>query len=75
MHDAIKAERLGIPSVAIMTDRFKRSAEAVAELNGLPRYPFALIDHPIANDNDAALRLKAEIAIAQIVPFLLERTT
>ena len=75
MHDAIKAERLGIPSVAIMTDRFKRSAQVVAEVNGLPSYPFALINHPIANDDDAALRTKAEIALRQIVPFLIERKT
>ena len=58
-----------------MTDRFKRSAEVVADLNGLPGYPFALIDHPIANDDDAALRRKAEIALAQILPFLLDRKT
>ena len=56
-----------------MTDRFRRSAEAVAELNGLPSYPFAVIDHPIANDDDAALRVKAEIALAQIVPMLMQR--
>ena len=58
-----------------MTDRFKRSAQVVAEVNGLPSYPFALINHPIANDDDAALRVKAEIALRQIVPFLIERKT
>ena len=56
-----------------MTDRFRRSAEVVAELNGLPSYPFAVIDHPIANDDDAALRVKAEIALSQIVPMLMQR--
>ena len=33
-----------------MTDRFEASARAVAELNGLPDYPFVVIGHPIAND-------------------------
>ena len=56
-----------------MTAPFRRSAQAVAEVNGLPGYPFAVIEHPIANDDDAALRAKAEIAVAQILPFLLER--
>ena len=56
-----------------MTTPFRRSAEVVAEVNGLPGYPFAVIEHPIANDDDAALRAKAEIAVAQILPFLLER--
>ena len=56
-----------------MTAPFRRSAQVVAEVNGLPAYPFAVIDHPIANDDDAALRVKAGIAVAQIVPFLVER--
>jgi hypothetical protein len=56
-----------------MTDRFERSAQVVAELNGLPGYPFAVIPHPVANDNDAVLRCKAEIAVRRIVPLLLER--
>lgn len=64
---------MGIPAVAVMTDRFERSAHVVAELNGLPGYPFAVIGHPVANDSDAALRLKAEIAVKRIVPLLTER--
>lgn len=64
---------MGIPAVAIMTDRFERSAEVVAELNGLPGYPFAVVGHPLANDNDAGLRIKAEIAVKRIVSLLTER--
>jgi hypothetical protein len=56
-----------------MTDRFELSARAVAELNGLPEYPFAVIGHPIANDDDADLRKKAEDVVARIVALLTER--
>lgn len=56
-----------------MTDRFVRSAEVMSELNGLPDYPFAVIDHPISNNSDEVLRQKAEIAAKQIVSFLTER--
>jgi hypothetical protein len=73
MHDAIAAEGLGIPAVAIMTDRFEPSARAVAELNGLPGYPFAVIGHPIANDGDEDLRAKAEAVVGRIVALLTER--
>ena len=73
MHDAIAAERRGIPAVAVMTDRFVPSARAVAELNGLPDYPFVVIDHPIANDGDEELRRKAEAAVARIAALLTER--
>ena len=56
-----------------MTDRFERSAEVVAKVNGLPGYPFAVIGHPVANDSDEALRVKAGIAVKRIVPLLMER--
>lgn len=75
MHDALEAERLGIPAVAVITDRFTRSADLVAKINGLPGYPYAVIGHPIAGDSDDALRAKAEIALERIVPLLLERST
>ena len=57
-----------------MTDRFVRSAELVGELNGLPGYPFAVIQHPVANNDDAALKAKAQIAVKAIVPLLMNRS-
>jgi hypothetical protein len=73
MHDALAAERRGIPAVAVMTDRFEPTARAVAELNGLASYPYVVIAHPIANNSDDELRAKAEAAIARIVALLTER--
>jgi hypothetical protein len=73
MHDAIAAETRGIPAVAVMTDRFVPSARAVAELNGLPDYPFVVIGHPIANDGDEELRSKAEAVVTRIAALLTER--
>ncbi len=73
MHDAIAAESRGIPAVAIMTDRFVPSARAMAEVNGLPDYPFVVVDHPIANDGDEDLRQKAEAVVARIAALLTER--
>ena len=58
-----------------MTDRFAASARAVAELNGIPDYPFVVIAHPIANDGDEELRAKAEAALAGIVPLLTARAS
>jgi hypothetical protein len=75
MHDAIAAESRGIPSVAIMTDRFTQSARAVIELNGLADYPFVVIEHPIANDGDEVLRAKAEGVVERVVALLTERGT
>lgn len=56
-----------------MTDRFVATAKAVAGVNGLKDYPFAVIAHPIANNDDAVLRAKARIAVDTIVPLLIRR--
>lgn len=69
----MEAERLGIPAVGIMTDRFVVTARLVAQLNGLPDYPFAVIVHPVANNDDDTLRAKARAAVDQIVPMLTRR--
>jgi hypothetical protein len=73
MHDAIAAERRGIPAVAVMTDRFEATARAVAELNGLPAYPYVVIEHPIANNTDEVLRAKAEAVIGRVIALLTQR--
>ena len=73
MHDALAAERRGIPAAAVMTDRFVVTAEAVIELNGLADYPFVVIPHPIASDSDGELKAKAEASVARIVDVLTKR--
>ncbi len=45
----------------------------MGELNGLPGYPFSVIGHPVANNDDAVLRQKAELAVKEIVPLLMAR--
>jgi alkanesulfonate monooxygenase SsuD/methylene tetrahydromethanopterin reductase-like flavin-dependent oxidoreductase (luciferase family) len=69
----MSAERLGIPAVAIITDRFEASARAMAEANGLADYPFAIIAHPVAGNTDDELREKAEQAVSALVPLLTRR--
>ena len=73
MHDALAAEQRGIPAVAVMTDRFEPTARAVAEVNGIPDYPYVVIAHPIANDGDEDLRRKAEDVIDRLVSLLTRR--
>ena len=56
-----------------MTDRFVATAKAVSAVNGLKDYPFAVIAHPVANNDDAVLREKARVAVKAIVPLLMQR--
>jgi len=70
----MSAEKLGLPAVAVITDRFEASARAMAEANGLADYPFAVIAHPIAGKTDEELRDEAERAVELLVPLLTRRT-
>jgi 2-keto-3-deoxy-L-rhamnonate aldolase RhmA len=70
LHDAVSAEKAGMVATAIITDRFAPTAQAMAEVSGMPGYPFVVIDHPIANNDDAALRLKAAEAVQQCLAIL-----
>ena len=56
-----------------MTDRFAVSVREIATIEGLPDYPFVVIDHPIAGNPTEELHDKAEGALAAIVSLLTER--
>jgi hypothetical protein len=73
LHDALQAERLGIPAVAIITDRFVSTVDAVGRWSGLPGYPYAVLEHPFAGNDEATLQAKAAIAVRAIVPLLTQR--
>jgi hypothetical protein len=73
LHDAVTAEKAGLTATAIITDRFVPTAQAMAQVSGRPGFPFAVIAHPIANNDDATLRHKAEEAVQQCVAILAQR--
>ena len=56
-----------------MTDRFAVSVREIATIEGLPDYPFVVIDHPIAGNPAKELHDKAEHALAAIVSLMTER--
>jgi hypothetical protein len=70
VHDAISAERLGIPAAGVITDRFLSTARVMAEFVGLPGYPVAVVSHPISNNTEAEIRTKAEQIVQQSIALL-----
>jgi hypothetical protein len=56
-----------------MTGAFVATADALARACGLPGYPYAVIPHPLAPDDDEALRQKAATAVARCVELLTSR--
>jgi hypothetical protein len=59
--------------VAVITDRFADSVKQIAALSGQPDYPYAVIAHPIADNDARTLRAKAEQVVTQLVALLTRR--
>jgi len=73
LHDAVTVEKAGIAATAIITDGFVQTALAISRVSGMPDFPFAVIAHPIANNNETTLRTKAAEAARQCEAILLGR--
>ncbi|PPQ37427.1 hypothetical protein CCS01_03520 [Rhodopila globiformis] len=67
------AERLGVPAVAVMTERFVSAAELMSRVLGMPGYAFAVIAHPVSSATDADLAERARVTIAQARGLLLRQ--
>ena len=72
MHDAIIGERLGLPSVGIMTSNFVSAAELMARALGAEGTRFVVIDHPISSATPEELAARARKAVAESVEILRE---
>ena len=59
------AERLGVPAIAVMTERFVSAAELMARVLGMPGYPFVVIAHPVSSASAKDLAAAAASTIEQ----------
>ena len=63
MRDGISIARLGIPSVALITEEFWPQGDFVAQSLGMPDAPRVKLPHPIAGSgHDNMLRIANEVA-------------
>ena len=60
------AERLGVPAIGVMTERFASAAELMARVLGFAGYEFATIAHPISSATDAELHAMATVVAARV---------
>jgi hypothetical protein len=70
LHDAVAAEQVGTPSIAVMTDAFVSGATLMASALGHAGYPFVVIKHPIASASDRELLEQARATIEQATRLL-----
>ncbi|MCH9036247.1 MAG: hypothetical protein IH860_02870 [Chloroflexi bacterium] len=73
MHDGIELEKRGIPAAVIVTREFVVPARAIAEMRGMPCYPFVVVDHPIGSLEEAGLLERARMALPQVLEILSRR--
>jgi hypothetical protein len=74
LHDAIIGERLGLPSVGIMTSSFVSAADMMARALGAPGYRYVVIDHPISSASLSTLAERAEKAADECAAILRGRS-
>jgi hypothetical protein len=71
LHDAITAERQGVPAIGVMTERFVSAAELMGRALGMPGYRFAVIGHPISSASPEQLANYARRVVEQARGILL----
>lgn len=70
MLDAILFERQGVPAVAIVTDVFRATGEAMAASWGMSGYRFVDTPHPIANLAEKDLEGRADRLVDPVIALL-----
>jgi hypothetical protein len=73
VYDSLKLEALGVPAIAICTEPFESGAQAMANLGGIPDYPFVIIQHPIGSLTTEQIRERAIEAAPQVIQSLIAR--
>jgi hypothetical protein len=65
LHDSVIGERLGLPSVSVMTTQFVSAAEMMSRVLGAEGFPFVVIDHPISSATNEMLAERARQAASK----------
>ena len=73
MLDAVNLEKLGIPTVTVVTEPFTVAADTVARSLGLPDVPRVVIPHDYLSEDTDAIAKKLEPLLDEIVDRLLIR--
>ncbi len=70
MLDAVNLERLGIPTVTVVTEPFTVAADTVARSLGLPDIPRVVIPHDYLSEDTDAIAKKLEPLLEEIERFM-----
>jgi hypothetical protein len=68
--DVILLEKRGVPAAAICTHALRASADAMATIQGIPGYRYAVVTHPVSSLGPDDVRERAKIAAPQVLEIL-----
>lgn len=70
MADGTIFEKRGIPAVAITTDAFTASGNAMAKARGFPDYRYVMMPHPLSSLTPEQVREQAKKLIPEVLEIL-----
>jgi hypothetical protein len=70
--DGVVLEAAGLPVAVIITDSFRATANAMAELRGAPGYRYATTAHPVAVLGEDQVKERAAQVLDDVVALLTE---
>ena len=70
MHDGIAIEKRGIPAAVVCTHQFTVTGNAIAEVQGIPGYRYAVVPHPMGRLPEEELLERVRAAVPQVVEIL-----
>ncbi|MDR7439382.1 MAG: hypothetical protein QN181_05740 [Armatimonadota bacterium] len=56
-----------MPAAVVITEAFLRTADAMAQTQGMPGYPYAVIPHPLSSLSPEEVRARAERVLPEVV--------
>jgi hypothetical protein len=71
--DGVVFEAAGVPTAVIVTESFRATTEAMAELRGAPGFPYATTAHPVAVLTEDKVKERAAAVMADVVALLTEQ--
>jgi hypothetical protein len=67
LHDSLKLENLGIPSVPVATHEFMTAARAQAAALGRSDYDAVYVPHPIQDQTPSEIAARADAVLEEII--------
>ena len=71
MHDTIRLENLGVPSIAVATSEFASAARLQAAALGRPDFDAVYVRHPIQDQTPQEIAGRADEVVEEILSRLL----